>query len=149
MVATNRQARRDYDVLDTVETGIVLRGAEVKALREAKVTLRDTYARVRDGELWLIGLHISPYTRASSHEELDPERDRKLLAHRHEIEQLAARLDQEHLTLVPLRLYFRHGRAKVELAVARGRRKHDKRQAIAEREAKREAERAMARASRR
>jgi SsrA-binding protein len=146
VVASNRKARHDYDILETVECGMVLRGAEVKALREAKVTLADTYARVRNGEAWLIGLHVSPYSNASSHEILDPERDRKLLMHRKEIDRLEAKLEQEPLALVPLRLYFKDGRAKVEIALARGRRRHDKRHAIAERDADREAARAMSRA---
>jgi SsrA-binding protein len=123
----------------------MLRGAEVKSLREAKVTLADTYARVRDGEVWLIGLHVAPYSSASNHEVLDVERDRKLLLHRREIDRISSRLEQEPLSLVPLRLYFKEGRAKVEIALARGRRRHDKRQAIAERDADREAARAMSR----
>jgi SsrA-binding protein len=145
VVASNRKARHEYDILDTFECGIVLRGAEVKSMREAKVTLADTHARLRNGEAWLVGLHIGPYSRASSHEILEPERERKLLMHRREIDRLQSRLDQEPLALVPLRLYFKDGRAKVELALARGRRKHDKRQAIATRDADREAARAMSR----
>jgi SsrA-binding protein len=148
LVASNRRARHDYDILDTVECGLVLRGAEVKSLREAKVTLADTHARIRNGEVWLVGLHVAPYSSASSHEVLDVERDRKLLLHRREIARLGARLDQEPLALVPLRLYFKDGRAKVELALARGRRRHDKRHAIAERDADREAARAMSRGAR-
>lgn len=144
IVATNREARRDYEILDTVECGIVLKGAEVKSLREAKVRLTDSYARLRDGEVWLVGLHVNPYSRASNHEVLDPDRDRKLLLRRDEIERLRPRLEQEHLALVPLRLYFREGRAKVELALGRGRTRYDKRQALAKREADREAARAMA-----
>ncbi len=142
-VASNRQARRDYEILDTVECGIVLRGAEVKSLREAKVRLSDSYGRIRDGEVWLVGLHINPYTSASTHVVMDPDRDRKLLLRRDEIERLRPRVDQEHLALVPLRLYFREGRAKVEMALARGRSRVDKRQAIAKRDAQREAARAM------
>ncbi len=148
VVATNRQARRDYDLLETVECGLVLKGAEVKSLREAKVTLADSHARIRDGQAWLIGLHLAPYASASTHELLDPDRDRKLLLHRSEIERIGSRVDQDRLALIPLRLYFRDGRAKVEIAVARGRRKYDKRQAIARRDADREAARAMARARR-
>jgi SsrA-binding protein len=148
-VATNRQARRDYDILDTVECGIVLRGSEVKALRESNVQLADSYARVRGGELYLYGLHIAQYSHSGGFDSHRLDRERKLLAHRSEIDRLAARADQEHLALVPLSLYFRDGRAKLELALARGRRSHDKRQAIAERDAELEARRAMARANRR
>ncbi len=144
VVATNRRARHDYDLLETVEAGIVLHGSEVKSLRESKVTLTEAYARIVDGELWLIGLHISPYSHAAGHTGHLVERDRKLLVHRHELDELKARLDQEHLTLVPLRLYFSGGRVKVEVALARGRKTHDKRQAIAKRDADMEARKAMA-----
>lgn len=147
-IATNRQARRDYEVLDTVECGIALRGSEVKSLREAKVQLTDAHARVRDGEMWLHGVHIAPYSHAYGVDGHDPDRDRKLLLHRDEIDRLRARVDQDRLALVPLRLYFRDGRAKVELALGRGRRQYDKRQALAKRDAEMEARRAMA-ASRR
>jgi SsrA-binding protein len=143
LVASNRRARHDYDILDTVEAGLVLRGAEVKSLREAKVTIADSYARIRDHQAWLVGLHISPYSSASTHELLDPDRDRKLLLHRREIERLEARVERDQLSLVPLRLYFKGGRAKVELALARGRRQVDKRHALAEQDAKREAARAL------
>lgn len=144
VVATNRRARHDYDLLETVEAGIVLHGSEVKSLRESKVTLTEAYARIVDGELWLIGLHISPYSHAAGHTGHLVDRDRKLLVHRHELDELKARLDQEHLTLVPLRLYFSGGRVKVEVALARGRKTHDKRQAIAKRDADMEARKAMA-----
>ncbi len=144
VVATNRRARHDYDLLETVEAGIVLHGSEVKSLRESKVTLTEAYARIVDGELWLVGLHISPYSHAAGHTGHLVERDRKLLIHRHELDELKGRLDQEHLTLVPLRLYFSGGRVKVEVALARGRKTHDKRQAIAKRDADMEARKAMA-----
>lgn len=149
VIATNRQARRDYEILDTVEAGLVLTGNEVKSLREAKVTLADSYARIIDGEAWLISLYIHPYSHADTQVELDPNRDRKLLLHRAEIGRLDARIAQERLTLVPLALYFKTGRAKLELGLARGKAKADKRQDIARRDAEREAERAMARARRR
>ncbi|GIU85285.1 MAG: SsrA-binding protein [Acidimicrobiales bacterium] len=145
VVATNRRARHDYDILETLECGLVLRGSEVKSLREARVNLADSYARVKGDELWMVGVHISPYTHQSDHVKLDPMRDRKLLAHRHEIDRLRARVEQSGLTLVPLRIYFKDGKAKVEIAVARGRRKYDKRQAIAKRDAQREAEREVRR----
>ena len=126
----------------------MLRGSEVKSLRESKVTLSDAYARIVAGELWLIGLHISPYSHAASHTGHLVDRDRKLLVHRDELEDLRARLDQEHLTLVPLSLYFKDGRAKLEVALARGRKTHDKRQAIAKRDADMEARKAMSVANR-
>ena len=148
VVATNRQARRDYEIIDTLEAGLVLRGSEVKSLRESKVQLSDTYARIVGAEAWLVGLHVAPYSHAGDSTGHEPDRDRKLLLHRSEIEQLRSRLDQDRLTLVPLALYFKDGRAKVELGLARGRRQYDKRQVIARRDAEREAQRAMARANR-
>jgi SsrA-binding protein len=149
VVATNRQARRNYEILDTFEAGIALRGSEVKALREAKVTVGDAYARIIDHEAWVIGLHITPYSHsAGGLADLDPERDRKLLLHRVEIDRIKARLDQDRLTLVPLSLYFKDGRAKLELGLGRGRTGVDKRQHIAARDAEREAQRDIARARR-
>jgi SsrA-binding protein len=146
VVASNRLARRDYDILDTVECGLVLRGSEVKSLRESRVRLQDAYARVRDGEMWLHGLTITPFSGAAGAAYApEPARDRKLLLHKEEITRLRARVDQDGLSLVPLSLYFKEGRAKLELALARGRRKYDKREALARREAEREAQRAMAR----
>lgn len=144
IVATNRQARRDYEILETIETGLVLHGAEVKSLRESKVQLSDSYARVAGDELWLVSLHIAPYSHAKAYSP-EPDRQRKLLAHRGEIDRLRARIDQERLALVPLRLYFKDGRAKLELGLGRGRRNVDKRQAIAKRDAEMEARREMAR----
>jgi SsrA-binding protein len=143
LIASNRRARHDFERLDTVEAGLVLRGSEVKSLREAKVTVADAYARIEGSEAWLIGLHISPWLTSGFFTGHEPERRRKLLLHRGEIDRLKARLDQERLTLVPLSLYFKDGRAKVELGLARSRNKGDKRQVIAEREATREAQRAM------
>jgi SsrA-binding protein len=149
VVASNRRARHDYDVLETFECGIVLRGSEVKSLREGKIQLKDAYARVQDGELWLHGTHIAPYANATGPAAHDPDRARKLLLHRAEIDELMGRTQQESLTLVPLSVYFKDSKAKVELALAKGRRRYDKRQAIAARDAAREAERAMAQARRR
>jgi len=140
-VITNRKARHDYFVLDTYECGIVLRGAEVKSIRNGRANLQDGYARISDGEVWLHGMHVSPYE--FSRGELDPVRPRKLLLHHRQIDELARALENKGTTLVPLRVYFKDGRAKVELALARGKRAYDKRQALAERDAKREAERAM------
>ena len=147
-VATNRQARRDYEILDTYEAGIALQGSEVKSLREAKVQLAESFARIDGGEIWLVGLHISAYSHSGQSDGHLVDRQRKLLLHRGEIDKIRSRLDQEHLTLVPLSLYFKDGRAKVELGVGRGRRQYDKRQVIAKRDADRDAARAMS-ASRR
>jgi SsrA-binding protein len=145
-IASNRRARHEYTVLDTFEAGLVLQGSEVKSLRLGQVQLADAYARVAGDELWLEGVHIAPYQFANGVGAHDPDRRRKLLLHRDEIDKLAARIAQERLTLVPLRLYFREGRAKVELGLAKGRQKSDRRQAIAERDSKREMERALGRA---
>jgi len=149
VVATNRRARYDYDILETFESGIVLTGSEVKSIRDGKIQLKDSFARVQDGEVWLHGVHISPYAFAHGPSAHDPDRSRKLLLHRAEIDELMGRTQQEALTLVPLSVYFKDGRAKIELGLAKGRRRYDKRQAIATRDAAREAERAMARAQRR
>src|SRR6476619_1230074 len=145
LIASNRRARHDYGILDEVEAGLVLRGSEVKSLRLGHVQLADAFARWSDGELWLEGVHIAPYEFANGVGAHDPDRRRKLLLHRDEIDRLQARIAQERLALVPLRLYFRDGRAKVELGLAKGRRKGDKRQALAERDSKREMERALGR----
>jgi SsrA-binding protein len=149
VVASNRRARHDYDVLDTFEAGIALTGSEVKSIRDGKIQLKDSYGRVQDGELWLHGVHIAPYAYAHGDNAHDPDRPRKLLLHRHEIDELMGRTQQDSLTMVPLAVYFKDGRAKVELALAKGRRRYDKRQAIAKRDADREADRAMAAARRR
>lgn len=143
-VAQNRRARHDYDILDTYEAGLVLVGSEVKSLREGKAQLRDSYARVQDGEIWLYGVHVPPYAFASGFGATDPDRRRKLLLHRRQIDELGRRTAQESLTLVPLSIYFKDGRAKVDLALARGRRLYDKRHAIAARDADLEARRASA-----
>lgn len=148
-VATNRRAHRDFEILDTLEAGLVLKGSEVKSLRDAKVSLTDTYATIDRGEAWLVGLHINPYRMAAGFAGHDPDRNRKMLLHRHQLDQWAARLNQEHLTIVPLRLYFKDGRAKMEVGLAKGRKNYDKRQVIARRDAERDAAREMARARRR
>ena len=147
-VATNRRARHDYDILETFEAGIVLRGSEVKSLREGKAQLADAYARVEGGELWLFGVHIPPWQFATGWSAHDPDRKRKLLVHRRQIDELMGRSQQQSLTMVPLSLYFHEGKAKVQLALVRGRRLHDKRQAILTREAEREAARAVRNAQR-
>ena len=149
VVATNRRARRDYEVLETLEVGLVLQGSEVKSLRESKVQLAESWARIDCGELWLHNLHISPYSHAAAAFATEPDRVRKLLAHRGEISRLSARLDRERLALVPLALYFLQGRAKLALAVARGRTRADRRTEIARRDADAEAARSMAAARRR
>lgn len=148
VIATNRQARRDFEILDTWEAGMVLRGSEVKSLRESKVTLADSYARLVEGEVWVFGLHITPYSHAAAYLGPDPLRDRKLLLHRHQIDVIRDRLARERLSLVPLVLSFKQGRVKLEVGLARGRRKADKRQAIAARDADMEARRAMAQGGR-
>jgi SsrA-binding protein len=141
-IATNRQARHRYHFLETWEAGLVLTGTEVKALRDGKAQIKDGYATVRDGEVWLHNVHIPPYGPASR-ENHEPERSRKLLMHRREIERLIGKTREKGLTLVPTRLYFRDGRAKVEVALAKGKDVGDKRQTIKEREMKREMERAI------
>jgi SsrA-binding protein len=147
-VATNRRARHDYELIDTFECGIVLQGSEVKSLREGRAQIADAYARVADGELWLFGLHIPPWHFATGFGAHDPDRRRKLLVHRRQIDELFGQTTQQPLTLIPLSIYFRDGNAKVELALARGRKLHDKRQATLAREATREAERAARNAGR-
>jgi SsrA-binding protein len=143
-IATNRQARFRYHFLETWEAGLVLTGTEVKSLREGKAQIKDGYATVRDGEVWLHNVHIPPYGPASR-ENHEPERSRKLLMHKREIERLIGKTREKGLTLVPTRLYFRDGRAKVEIALAKGKDVGDKRQTIKEREMKREMERAIRR----
>ena len=144
VVATNRRARHDYEILEVHEAGIALVGTEVKSVRDGQIQLKDAYAKYQDGELWLVGVHIAPYSQADGFGGHDPERNRKLLLHRSEIEKLAGRVALESLTLVPLAVYFKEGRAKVELGLARGRRRYDKREAIASRDADRDTERALA-----
>jgi len=140
-IATNRRARHDYEILETLEAGLVLRGTEVKSLRDGLVNFKDSYATIRNGEVWLLGCHISPYSHGTDANH-DPERDRKLLLHGREIARLTGKTAERGLTLVPLRLYFKRGRAKLELGLARGRKLHDKRSAIREREVRREMDKA-------
>jgi SsrA-binding protein len=137
VIATNRKAFHNFHILETYEAGLVLRGTEVKSLREAQVNFKDAYAAVDNGEAWLIGCHIAPYHHGSDANH-DPERKRKLLLHRREISRLLGKVAERGLTLLPLRLYFKQGRAKVELGLARGKKLHDKRAAIREREVRRE-----------
>jgi SsrA-binding protein len=144
IVATNRKARHDFDILETVECGIQLTGDEVKSMRLGRTSLADCYGRIRGSEIWLEGMHVPPYEQGDPrrHQAVRP---RKLLLHRRQIDQLASAVAEKGLSLVPLRVYFTHGIAKVELALARGRRRHEKRQAIATREAARETERELGR----
>ncbi|HVM29955.1 MAG TPA: SsrA-binding protein SmpB [Candidatus Limnocylindrales bacterium] len=147
-VAVNRRARHEYQISDTFEAGIVLTGTEIKSIRAGKANLADAYARVEKGEAWLIGAHIAPYE-AGNRWNHEPRRDRKLLLHRAEIDQLLGRASAKGLTVVPLRLYINdRGRAKLELGLARGKQLHDKRRSIAERDMRREVEREMADAQR-
>jgi SsrA-binding protein len=147
-IASNRRARHEYEILDSMEAGIALRGPEVKSLREGRANLSDAYAIVRGGEVFLRNLHISPYQQAGLANS-DPTRDRKLLLHRHEISRLRSKVAERGFTLIPLSLYWKGGRAKVDLAVVRGKRRHDKREAIRRREQDRELQRASRRQGRR
>ena len=142
LIVDNRRARHDYHLSDRVEAGVVLTGTEVKSLRGGEATLQQAYAEIRDGEAWLVGLHVPEYTEGNRANH-DPDRPRKLLLHRREIDRLASSVAEKGLTLVPTRLYFRDGRIKVELALARGKEQRDKRVDIARREADRQIERAL------
>jgi SsrA-binding protein len=142
VVATNRKAYHDYTIEDTIEAGIVLIGSEIKSIRAGRANLRDSYATIQDGEVWLYNTHVAPYDPASrfGHE---PRRPRKLLLHKKQIARLESRVQEKGYTLVPLRIYLKDNLAKVELALARGKRQYDKRAAIAEREAERRVQRAL------
>jgi SsrA-binding protein len=142
VVARNRKARHEFDILETVEAGMELRGPEVKSIRAGHVSFQDSFARVDRGEVWLHSLHISPYEQANR-ANVDPVRARRLLLNRREIRHLAAKVDEKGLTLVPLDIFFARGYAKITLGVARGRKLHDKREALKRREQEREAQRAM------
>ncbi|HEX4902563.1 MAG TPA: SsrA-binding protein SmpB [Acidimicrobiales bacterium] len=144
LIAANRRARRNYDITETLEAGIVLRGSEVKSLREAKVQIADGFVRFEGDEAWLVGVHIAPYLQSQQHSGHDPDRARKLLLHRRELDRLRTLMDLERVSIVPLSLYFKEGRAKVELGIGKGRKLHDKRQVEAERDANREIQRALA-----
>lgn len=140
VVANNKKARHDYHIIDTIEAGIALKGSEVKSIREGKVNLQDAYARFKKGELWLIGMHISPYKQAAF-EQPDPRRDRKLLLHKRELKRLFRQTEEKGVTIVPLKIYFKKHLVKVELGIARGKKQYDKRASIAERDQKREMDR--------
>ncbi|MBC8499042.1 MAG: SsrA-binding protein SmpB [Candidatus Atribacteria bacterium] len=141
-VAVNRKARHDYHILDAYEVGLVLKGTEVKSIREGKVSLRESFAHFENNELYIINMHISPYAFGNIFN-VDPIRKRKLLMHKREINRLRKQIEEKGLTLVPLRIYFKKGHAKIELAVAKGKRLYDKRQALAEKDAMREVEREL------
>lgn len=146
VVASNRKARHDYEIVDTFEAGLVLHGSEVKSLRDGKATIKDSFAHVKDGEVFLVGLYIGPhgFSRDGGHA---PERTRKLLLHRREIDRIAGKLAERGLTLIPLQIYFKNGKAKMELGLGRGKSTVDKRHSLKEKEQKREIERAFRRRS--
>lgn len=148
LIAANRRARRNYDISETLEAGIVLHGSEVKSLREATVQIADGFVRFEGREAWLQGVHIAPYLFSQDHSGHDPDRHRKLLLHRRELDRLRTLVDLERVSIVPLSLYFKDGRAKVELGVGKGRKLHDKRELEATRDAQREIQRALANRSR-
>jgi SsrA-binding protein len=148
-VALNRRARHEFSIEDTIEAGIVLSGTEIKALRAGKANLADSYARIDRGEAWLVGAHIAPWSTTATRDNHEPKRDRKLLLHRGEIDQLLGKTRAKGLTLIPLRLYIsQRGRAKIELGLGRGKQLHDRRRDIAERDARRQMERDVAEARR-
>jgi len=144
LIADNRRARHDYQLLDRVEAGVVLTGTEVKSLRDGKTSLQRAYADVRDGEAWLVGVHIPEYGQGNRANH-DPDRERKLLLHRREVDRLYGQVREKGVTIVPTRMYFKDGRVKVELALAKGKDLHDKRRDIAERDARRQMERELGR----
>jgi SsrA-binding protein len=142
LIAKNKKAGHEYELLDRYEAGLSLTGSEVKALREGKVSFKDSYVRFRDGEAWLEGVRISPYENAG-YAQHDPERDKKLLLHKREILVMEKKTEAKGLTVVPTRIYFKQGRAKVEIALARGKQLHDKREAIRRRDLERDAQRQL------
>jgi len=141
-IATNRKAFHDYFVEETLEAGLVLVGSEIKSIRAGRVSLQDSYVSIRDGEAWLIGCHIAGYVQAS-YQDHDPRRDRKLLMHRREIARWRGKVEQRGFTMVPLKMYLKNNRAKVEIGLVRGKRQYDKRQVIARRESERRIQRAI------
>ena len=147
LIAENRKARHEYHLLERHEAGLVLQGSEVKSLREGRAELKRSFADIRDGELWLVGSHIAPYEQAGDHGH-DPDRDRKLLLHRNQIASLIGKVQERGFTIVPTRLYFKNGRAKVEIALAKGKDGRDKRRDISKRDADRQIERALKQRSR-
>ena len=142
VVCQNKKARYDYEIIEVIEAGMVLLGTEVKSLRQGRANLKDSYARIRDGELFLMQCHISPYTHAY-YDNHEPDRVRKLLVHKREIKRLQGKTEEKGLTLVPLKIYFKDGKAKVELALGRGKRSYDKRETLKRKTEERELERAI------
>jgi SsrA-binding protein len=140
LLAKNKQAFFNYSIDESIEAGIALQGTEVKSVKAGKFSFADSYARIQDGELWLIGLHISPYIHGNIHNH-DPLRPRRLLVHKQEIKRLSRKVDEKGFTLVPLRVYLKRGMVKVEIGVCKGKKQHDKRESIKQRDLKREAER--------
>jgi len=140
IIATNRKARHEYHIIDSIEAGLVLLGSEVKSLREGKANISDCYARIKNGELWVVGMHITQY-KQDTIQNLDPVRDRKLLLHKSEIKKLVRRIEEKGMTLIPLRLYFKKNIAKLELGIVRGKRQYDKKAAIAQKDLERDMER--------
>ena len=146
-VATNRSVRHNFTIEDTVEAGIMLRGSEVKSLRESKAQIAEAFAQIRNGEMWLHNLHIAQYSHSQAHNGHEPLRVRKLLLHRREIDRIALRMQQERYSLLPLRIYFKDGKAKVEIGIGKPKRNVDKRQDLAKKESEREAAREIGRAA--
>jgi SsrA-binding protein len=142
LITSNRRAFHEYFVIDTIEAGIVLSGTEIKSIREGKVTISEAYARIENGELWLIGCHISPYSHGNRANH-DPDRPKKLLVHKRQLRELRVSVEQKGMTLVPLRLALRNGRAKVDIGVVRGKKLYDKRDAAADRQSRRDIDRAL------
>ena len=142
VIASNRKARHDYFIEDTFEAGMVLTGSEMKSVRAGQVNLKESYALIREGEVWLVNAHIAAYKQAAR-ENHEPRRERKLLLHRREIDRLQGRVQEKGYTVVPTRLYLKQGRAKLEIALARGKKLYDKRQSLAERDSRRQVERAL------
>jgi SsrA-binding protein len=143
IVSDNRQARFRYEIIETYEAGIELKGTEVKSIRQGKANLRDGYALVRNGEVWMLNVHVSPYETASEYFNHDPRRTRRLLLHRQEIRKLIGKVEEKGLTLVPLKMYMKKGRVKVTIGLGRGKKLFDKRESIKEKDAKREMARMM------
>lgn len=144
LISDNRKARHYYELIEFIEAGLVLRGSEVKSLRLGQVNFLDSYVDFRQGEAWLVGMHIAPYSHTSGYDALEPDRPRKLLLHNGEIRALAAKVEQKGLTVVPLKLYFKAGKVKVELALARGRKLHDQRDELKRRAEERDTRRELA-----
>lgn len=143
VISDNREVRFRYEILETYEAGIELKGTEVKSIREGKVNLRDGYALIRDGQAWLLNVHISPYQKSTDYFNHDPRRTRRLLLHKQEIRKLIGKVEQQGLTLVPLKMYFKKGFVKISIALGKGKKIHDKRETIKKREDQREMSRAM------